>query len=218
MTDVRAGGEDTKGYPVELVLAQAGLETGFGASLNNWNFANIRAETSAQHVYVSNAFEDYTSKPAAEAAIKLNSGLGTISPHASGAYKFRVTYPRAAIPGARFASYPSAEEGLKKVLEQSIKTSKKGESTSIAQAADALQGYLTDKEKDGNRVTLKEAAQIYQKNLGNFAQTAPADYVRSLMIHVVSMNPSRDPAFYQQLVNFWQKQIAAKAAEKKAKE
>jgi hypothetical protein len=142
--------------------------------------------------------------------------LGTITPHVSGQFRFRVYFPRAATTAARFASYSGAEEGLKSVLEQSIKTKEKGVSTSIAQAASVLQAYITSKEEGGSKVGLKEAAQIYHANLGNFAQTGAEDYVNSLMIHVVSMNPDRDRAFYQQLVRFWQKQMAAKAAEKKA--
>jgi hypothetical protein len=181
---------------IELVLAQSALETTYGKDLFNWNFGNIRADSSQEHVYVENAFEDYATEREALAARKQN-GAGTIKPINEGANKFRITYPRMAIEGARFASYPNFAAGLKTFLEKPILTKEKDVRTSVAEAALSLQEHLTKAKEGGKAVSLKEAATFYQSKLGRFALADPGKYIFALMLRVVQMNPDRDQKFYQ---------------------
>jgi len=184
---------------VELVLAQSALETTYGKDLFNWNLGNVRAGKNEDHVYVEHAYEDYATKPAAEAVNRENGGRGSIAPHGSG---FRITYPREEIPGARFASYASKEEGVKGFFEKPVVKSfaKKNQPevrTSVGEAAVATQKFLAARDAAGKPATLDEAARFYHKELGLYA--TGSDYVFALKLRVVQMNADRDPAFYRSM-------------------
>jgi RHS repeat-associated protein len=180
---------------VELVLAQAGLETDNGRALLNWNLGNIRAGTKEDHVYVPNAYEDYKTRAEAEAANRSNRGLGKIS-EIKGSKPYRITYPRADIEGARFASHSLLEGGVRGFLEKSILADYKGNKTSVGEAAIALQNHLTDRTVAGKATSLSEAAKFYHKKLGRYATGDDAGYIFALKLRVIQMNPDRDKAFY----------------------